>query len=82
MMSTGNVCLMIILGDSYDFDMVAEFIRNKYLALDPVPSDTSKGVREIYPYNTCATDTEAMKFIISAVKDIILQRMLSTVGMM
>ena len=57
------------------------FIRDKYLSLN-VGLNGEPTKREMYPYFTCATDTEAMKFIISAVKDIILQKLLSRVGML
>jgi guanine nucleotide-binding protein subunit alpha len=64
-----------------DADAVGLFIREKYLSLN-VGQNGEPSKREMYPYFTCATDTEAMKFIIAAVKDIILQKLLSRVGML
>ncbi|KAJ3430984.1 guanine nucleotide-binding protein g(o) subunit alpha [Anaeramoeba flamelloides] len=58
-----------------DFDNASEYIKDKFVQLNRNPE------KEIYPHFTCATDTDNIKFVFSAVKDIILQKNIKDIGM-
>lgn len=53
-----------------------EFLEAKFLALNQNKSKT------IYPHTTCATDTKQIKFVMSAVNDIIVAANMSSVGLL
>ncbi|KAJ6247160.1 guanine nucleotide-binding protein g(o) subunit alpha [Anaeramoeba flamelloides] len=58
-----------------DFKNASEFIQEKFVSVNDNPE------KEIYPHFTCATDTDNIKFVFSAVKDIILQTNIKDIGM-
>lgn len=55
-------------GDPYSVQQICDFIKNIYI------SQNLNQSRQIYVHNTCATDTESMKFVMSAVTDMVFQR--------
>jgi len=61
------------------FEDSAKFIQNKFTAVnDPL---TGKP-KDIYPHVTCATDTNNVKVVFTAVKDFIMSQALQSSGMM
>lgn len=58
-----------------DFERAAEFIKNKFLAMN-------YGRLSIYPYLTCATDTENINMVFTAVKETIMANNLRHVGIL
>ncbi|CAO3683156.1 unnamed protein product [Rhizopus stolonifer] len=61
---------------SNTYEMASDYILNRFLSLNQ--SDT----KQVYTHLTCATDTEQIKFVMSAVNDIIIQNNLRDVGML
>lgn len=55
-------------GDPYSAEEVCEFMRQLYVCQNLNP------LRQVYVHNTCATDTESMKFVIGAVTDMVFQK--------
>eukprot|EP01127_Copromyxa_protea_P004445 TRINITY_DN14307_c0_g1_i1.p1 TRINITY_DN14307_c0_g1~~TRINITY_DN14307_c0_g1_i1.p1 ORF type:complete len:342 (-),score=30.73 TRINITY_DN14307_c0_g1_i1:47-1072(-) len=58
-----------------EYQPAAEFISNKFLEINKSPE------RKIYPYMTCATDTDNVKVVFKAVKDTILTAALRASGL-
>lgn len=59
------------------FDPAAEFIRDKFLALDAANQEP-----RIFPHYTCATDTNQVRVVFEAIKETLLRAALRTVGLM
>jgi len=57
-----------------DYNVATEYIKQQFVVLNKTPD------REIFAKLTCATDTENMRFVFDAVKTIILQKRLESVG--
>lgn len=55
-------------GDQTDEREVCAYLKKVFLSINRVPS------RPIYVHYTCATDSESMKFVISAVTDVVFQK--------
>jgi hypothetical protein len=66
-----NVCFPEYSGGK-DYDAATKFIQNNYIALDK----NKKKTRQLYPHFTCATDTEAVRVVFNAVKNITLQELM------
>ncbi|RLV93549.1 Guanine nucleotide-binding protein subunit alpha [Spathaspora sp. JA1] len=62
-------------GNQYDFDEVMKFFETNFLMMN-------RTKKPIYIHRTCATDTESMKFVLSAVTDMIVQSNLKQSGLM
>ena len=60
--------------DGKDFEKAAKFMQHRFVSLNRNQD------KQIYPYQTCATNSENIKFVFSAVRDIILQGALDTHG--
>jgi len=58
-----------------DFEKAANFIQEKFVSLNKNPTQ-----KQIYPHITCATDTQNIKFVFNAVKNIILHKALDATG--
>eukprot|EP00029_Vermamoeba_vermiformis_P013050 TRINITY_DN7986_c0_g1_i1.p1 TRINITY_DN7986_c0_g1~~TRINITY_DN7986_c0_g1_i1.p1 ORF type:complete len:381 (-),score=78.50 TRINITY_DN7986_c0_g1_i1:199-1263(-) len=58
-----------------DFDKASAFITQKFISLNKRPD-----AKQIYPHITCATDTQNIKFVFNAVKNIILHKALEGSG--
>jgi len=58
-----------------DFEKAANFIQEKFVSLNKNPTQ-----KQIYPHITCATDTQNIKFVFNAVKNIILHKALDASG--
>eukprot|EP00732_Lithocolla_globosa_P004636 Lithocolla_globosa_v1_NODE_4378_length_1450_cov_119.556272.p1 type:complete len:356 gc:universal NODE_4378_length_1450_cov_119.556272:1284-217(-) len=61
----------------HDYTVGSEFIKEKFTELNRSPEK-----KTIYPHNTCATDTENMKFVWAAVNDIVTRTSLRKAGLM
>jgi len=59
----------------FDYVKATTFLTNKFVSLNHTPT-----TKTVYPYLTCATDTDNVKKVFAAVKDIILQAKLRTSG--
>jgi hypothetical protein len=57
-----------------NYDKAIEFIKRKFLERNKNAS------KQIYPHVTCATDTENIRFVFNAVKDIVLHKALEKGG--
>jgi len=57
-----------------DFDAAAKFLQSKFVNLN------RNAAKQIYPHMTCGTDTNNVKIVFNAVKDIILQGALDAHG--
>jgi len=68
-----TVCFPEFAGGN-DYESAANFVRDRFLELNK-----SDG-KQVYPHLTCATDTNNVKFVFSAVKDVILQSNLRLSG--
>lgn len=55
-------------GDQTDEREVCAYLKKVFLSINRVPS------RPIYVHYTCATDSESMRFVISAVTDVVFQK--------
>lgn len=60
--------------DGKDFEKAAKFMQDKFVSLN------RNSQKQIYPYQTAATDTRNIQFVFNAVRDIILQDALDTHG--
>lgn len=67
----------IIIGPDTDVEQALKFILQKFLSLNRNPNK-----KQIYVHFTCATDTAQMRFVMSAVTDIIIQKNLRETGLM
>jgi guanine nucleotide-binding protein subunit alpha len=65
---------MYTLGGA-DFESASHYITQRFVSLN------SSAEKHVYTHLTCATDTEQIKFVMSAVNDIILQNNLRDVGL-
>jgi hypothetical protein len=65
----------ILLSGGSDFDKASEFITQRFVRLNKNPDG-----KQVYPHVTCATDTENIKFVFNAVKNIILHQALDASG--
>lgn len=61
------------LGDDQDVDKALKFFENNFLKLN-------RTNKPVYVHRTCATDTNSMKFVLSAVTDMIVQGNLKRSG--
>ncbi|KAJ1336198.1 hypothetical protein BSLG_007515 [Batrachochytrium salamandrivorans] len=59
----------------YNYENACQFLLNRLLSFHRTPS------KQIYPHFTCATDTSQVKFVMSAVNDILLQSNLRDAGL-
>ncbi|KAG6853654.1 Guanine nucleotide-binding protein subunit alpha [Blastosporella zonata] len=62
-------------GDNYD--AACEYLLHRFVTLNQ-----SAATKQIYAHYTCATDTQQIKFVLSAVQDILLQVHLREVGLL
>jgi len=60
-----------------DYTKAVEFIKEEFHKLNQKPQS-----KQVYPHETCATDTENVKFVFNAVKDVILQGNLRDSGIL
>ncbi|KAI8381194.1 heterotrimeric G protein alpha subunit B [Radiomyces spectabilis] len=63
------------LGNNYD--AACEYFRRRFENLNRVSNE-----KQVYTHFTCATDTEQIRFVMSAVNDIVLREHLRTVGLL
>ncbi|KAG0748807.1 hypothetical protein G6F57_002404 [Rhizopus arrhizus] len=63
------------VGDLEDFDKACQYFAQRFQSLN------ASEEKQVYTHLTCATDTEQIKFVMSAVNDIILQTSLRTTGL-
>lgn len=68
-----SICFPEFSGGN-DYDAATRFITDRFVELN------KSEAKQIYPHLTCATDTNNIKFVFSAVKDIILQNNLRLSG--
>ena len=68
-----KVCFEEYTGGLDSYEEALRYIMARFVELNRNPES-----KQIYPYPTCATDTENIRNIFSAVKDIILQNNLRT----
>lgn len=59
-----------------DYELGCQYFKERFLALNQSPT------KQVYTHFTCATDTNQMKFVMSAVHDIIIQTSLRNAGLM
>ena len=59
-----------------EFEPASQFMLHKFVSLNQ--SET----KQVYSHFTCATDTNNVRFVMSAVNDIIVRNNLRTVGLM
>ncbi|KAI7866372.1 G protein alpha subunit [Spinellus fusiger] len=59
-----------------DYSLASQYLLNRFLMLN------SSSEKQIYTHFTCATDTAQIKFVMSAVNDIILQSNLRNLGLL
>ncbi len=57
-----------------DYESAAKFLQGKFVNLN------RNAAKQIYPHQTCGTDTDNVKVVFNAVKDIILQGALDAHG--
>eukprot|EP00735_Rhodelphis_limneticus_P003062 TRINITY_DN1426_c0_g1::TRINITY_DN1426_c0_g1_i1::g.27193::m.27193 TRINITY_DN1426_c0_g1::TRINITY_DN1426_c0_g1_i1::g.27193 ORF type:complete len:352 (+),score=132.92,sp/P16894/GPA1_DICDI/54.34/3e-136,G-alpha/PF00503.15/1.1e-129,Arf/PF00025.16/0.28,Arf/PF00025.16/4.1e-11,Miro/PF08477.8/18,Miro/PF08477.8/1.9,Miro/PF08477.8/2.4e+02,Gtr1_RagA/PF04670.7/3.1,Gtr1_RagA/PF04670.7/0.3,AAA_29/PF13555.1/0.024 TRINITY_DN1426_c0_g1_i1:116-1171(+) len=70
-----NVCFSDYTGGC-NFDSASKFIIEKFKELN------KNDKKQVYPHLTCATDTQNIRFVFNAVKDIILHNNLNASGLM
>ncbi|KAI9469641.1 MAG: G protein alpha subunit [Benjaminiella poitrasii] len=58
-----------------DYDSACDYLTQRFVSLNSSPD------KQVYSHLTCATDTEQVKFVMTAVNDIILQANLRNVGL-
>lgn len=58
-----------------DYEQATEYIMQRFISLNSSPT------KQVYTHLTCATDTDQVKFVMTAVNDIILQSNLRNVGL-
>lgn len=59
-----------------DYDQACEYFRKRFVSLN------QSEAKQVYPHFTCATDTSQIKFVMSAVNDIIIRKNLADVGLL
>ncbi|KIY65328.1 heterotrimeric G protein alpha subunit B [Cylindrobasidium torrendii FP15055 ss-10] len=59
-----------------DYDLACDYLLKRFTALNQSSS------KQIYSHYTCATDTQQIKFVLSAVQDILLQQHLRECGLL
>ena len=59
-----------------NWEVAAKYIEEQFVSLNEQPR------KQIYPHVTCATDTANIRFVFSAVKDIILRQIIEDSGNM
>jgi len=64
-----------------DYDGPQEFLSASLFIQNKFTSQNDNGRKQIYPHLTCATDTNHVKVVFNAVKDIILHRALDESGL-
>jgi hypothetical protein len=64
-----------LLGDPHDYDKTIEYIRDKFVSLNPNPK------KQIYYHVTCATDTNNVRVVFDAVRDTVLHKALRDSGL-
>jgi len=69
-----NVCFPEYTGGC-NYDAGSKFIEKRFIGLNRNPAE-----KHVYPHITCATDTENIRFVFNAVKDIILHQALDASG--
>lgn len=69
-----NVCFPEFDG-GLDYDRASEFVQTKFVNLNKSPDQ-----KQVYPHITCATDTNNIRFVFNAVKNIILHQALDASG--
>ncbi|KAI0338293.1 heterotrimeric G protein alpha subunit B [Trametopsis cervina] len=62
-------------GDNYD--LACQYLLNRFVSLNQ-----SQATKQIYAHYTCATDTNQIKFVLSAIQDILLQLHLRECGLL
>ncbi|KAG8956221.1 guanine nucleotide-binding protein subunit alpha [Tulasnella sp. 424] len=62
-------------GDNYD--AACEYLLHRFVSLNQSPQS-----KQIYAHYTCATDTQQIKFVLSAIQDILLQLHLRECGLL
>ncbi|KAF7344234.1 G-protein alpha subunit [Mycena venus] len=62
-------------GDNYD--AACDYLLHRFVSLNQ-----SAATKQIYAHYTCATDTQQIKFVLSAVQDILLQKHLRETGLL
>ncbi|PAV18416.1 heterotrimeric G alpha subunit B [Pyrrhoderma noxium] len=62
-------------GDNYD--MACEYLLHRFVSLNQ-----NAATKQIYAHYTCATDTQQIKFVLSAIQDILLQLHLRECGLL
>jgi GTPase SAR1 family protein len=70
-----TVCFQDYKGDN-SFEDASEFIKKQFEARNKTPT------KQIYTHITCATDTDNMRHVINAVKDILIRRNLQEGGLL
>jgi len=60
-----------------DYTKALEFVKEEFHKLNQKPQ-----TKQVYPHETCATDTENVKFVFNAVKDVILHGTLRDSGIL
>ncbi|KAJ9104608.1 Glucosamine-phosphate N-acetyltransferase-like protein [Naganishia friedmannii] len=63
-------------GGDFDYDSACAFLLDKFAGLNQNPG------KSIYAHFTCATDTKALAFVLSAVNDVIIQANLKECGLL
>lgn len=58
-----------------DYEQASHYLMQRFISLNSSPE------KQVYTHLTCATDTEQVKFVMTAVNDIILQSNLRNVGL-
>ncbi|KAI7862133.1 guanine nucleotide-binding protein subunit alpha [Spinellus fusiger] len=59
-----------------DYESVSNYFKWRFLSLDSVHKD-----RQVYTHFTCATDTKQIKFVMTAVNDIVIQTNMRNMGL-
>jgi len=62
-------------GDNYD--AACDYLLHRFVSLNQ-----SAATKQIYAHYTCATDTQQIKFVLSAIQDILLQLHLRECGLL
>jgi guanine nucleotide-binding protein G(i) subunit alpha len=60
-----------------DYDAACNYLLNRFVSLNQ-----SAATKQIYAHYTCATDTQQIKFVLSAIQDILLQIHLRECGLL
>lgn len=81
-----TVCFENYKGDPHDFDQTSKFISKCFQEVHTKSHNSDRNKQPgsalpyVYPYITCATDTENMQFIIDACQDILLRTEMAVSG--